>query len=231
MGLALKRSINRIARRLRLGSPRSILSNSVAAQLIDFLSYEIHSLPHCLLGLVYNEMGLNGDPIKYNVHQLDFTVGINSKVDLVDDILHHAPNAYEIIPTTLQKQLNNLANEYEEIADRAYDYWLSIMRWATDDYRIGRVGVSDNQSGWGARLKEPLSNQFVWIATRTLNSISIPAVTGEQWTTAAERLRLSAFRYTQLSDQRFSDFDGTAKLLICIGPAKAGHEKCELVSC
>ena len=58
MGLALKRSINRIARRLRLGSPRLMLSNSVAAQLINFPSYEIHSLHHCLLGLVYNEMSL-----------------------------------------------------------------------------------------------------------------------------------------------------------------------------
>ena len=28
---------------------------------------------------------------------------------------------------------------------------------------------------------------------------------------------LDAFRYTQVSDQRFADFDGTAKLLICIG--------------
>ena len=56
VGLALKRSINRIARRLRLGSPRSMLSNSVAAQLIYFQCYEIHSIPHAWFGLVYNEM-------------------------------------------------------------------------------------------------------------------------------------------------------------------------------
>jgi hypothetical protein len=38
VGLALRRSIKRIARRLRLGSPRSMLSNSVAAQLIVFVA-------------------------------------------------------------------------------------------------------------------------------------------------------------------------------------------------
>jgi hypothetical protein len=57
VGLALKRSINRIARRLRLGSPRSMLSNSVAAQLVSFQCYETHSLYHAWFGLVYNEMG------------------------------------------------------------------------------------------------------------------------------------------------------------------------------
>src|SRR5450830_1279906 len=57
VGLALRRSISRIARRFRLGSPRSMLSNSVAAQFIHFSCYNIYSLHHCLLGLVYNEMG------------------------------------------------------------------------------------------------------------------------------------------------------------------------------
>ena len=56
VGLALRRSINLIARRLRMGSRRSVLSNSVAAQLIDFQCYEIHSPPHAWFGLVYNEM-------------------------------------------------------------------------------------------------------------------------------------------------------------------------------
>jgi hypothetical protein len=46
VGLALKRSTKRIARRLRLGSPKSICSNSVAAQFIDFKCYEISSLTH-----------------------------------------------------------------------------------------------------------------------------------------------------------------------------------------
>ena len=38
-------------------------------------------------------------------------------------------------------------------------------------------------------------------------------------------------RYTQVSDQRFADFDGAAKLLIYIWRSKAGHEKCGLASC
>lgn len=58
VGLALRHSINRIASRLRLGSPRSMLSNSVAVQLNHFPGYEIRSLPHDRFGLVYNGMGL-----------------------------------------------------------------------------------------------------------------------------------------------------------------------------
>jgi hypothetical protein len=37
-----------------------MLSNSVAAQLIYFQCYEIHSIPHVRFGLVYNEMGKKG---------------------------------------------------------------------------------------------------------------------------------------------------------------------------
>jgi len=56
VGLALNFSIRRMARRLRLESPRSRLLNSVEAQLIFVLCYEISSLAHGVL--VYHEMRL-----------------------------------------------------------------------------------------------------------------------------------------------------------------------------
>ena len=134
--------------------------------------------------------GPNGDPIKYNVHQLDLTVDLNSELDLVDDVLLHPINAYKIIPLTFQRELDVLAKNHEEIAESAYEYWLAIMRWVTDDYKIGRAGINDNQSGWGTRLKEPLSNLFVWESTKTYSHISLPAVTVAQWRSAAEYLRI-----------------------------------------
>ena len=132
--------------------------------------------------------GPNGDPIKYNVHQLDLTVDLNSELDLLDDVLLRPIIAYDIIPATLQRELDVLTKKHEEIAESAYEYWLAIMRWVTDDYKIGRASISNNQSGWGTRLKEPLSNRFVWESKKTYSHTSMPAVTVAQWNAAAARL-------------------------------------------
>lgn len=58
VGLALNFYIRRMARRLRLGSPKSIPSNSVVAQLIGFQCYEINNISHDRGELLYNEMRL-----------------------------------------------------------------------------------------------------------------------------------------------------------------------------
>lgn len=44
-------------------------------------------------------------------------------------------------------------------------------------------------------------------------------------------MKLNPFRYTQVSPQRFSNFDSDAKLLISVGLIRTESEKFWLVNC
>jgi len=129
---------------------------------------------------------LDGSPLEYCILQVDVRVFAEARVELPSEVLTRSPNAYDLIPQARQDDLETVATRHRAIAEMAYEYWLSVMRWVCDDYRIGRPDVVGNQSGWTTYLHERSSDTPIWGASRHIVIEGLHCVSDDEWQRAQE---------------------------------------------
>lgn len=123
----------------------------------------------------------DGTPLEYFIHQVDVRVNVDACVELPAEVLTRGPNAFDVIPQTQQNELEEVATRHRAIATTAYEYWLSVMRWVCDDYRIGRPEIAGNDSGWSTYLFERSSDKRIWGASTTLFVDGLHCLNNEEW--------------------------------------------------
>lgn len=104
-----------------------------------------------------------GEPLEFKILQVDVQVNMSETLWIDSDVFNRDPVAYELFSEQEQRQFENVCKAHEQIAKRSFEYWLSIMRYALGDYRIGRIEVKGNESGWSTRLKDIEKERTVWI--------------------------------------------------------------------
>jgi len=125
-------------------------------------------------------------PLEYCIRQVDVRVFADARVDLPPEVLTRSPNAYDLITQSQQDDLKAVATRHQAIAKRAYEYWLSVMRWVCDDYRIGRPDVVGNESGWPTYLFERNSDTRIWGASAHIVIRGLHRVSDDEWQRAQE---------------------------------------------
>ncbi|MGF6265033.1 hypothetical protein OKW49_005961 [Paraburkholderia youngii] len=129
-------------------------------------------------------------PRKAFVFVADVCVQRGDGVALPAEVLERHPNAFDLISKDDQKTLNGLVVESSDIASNAFEYWLSIMRWKSGDYRIGRPGIP-NTTQWSTYLRESGSLKRVWIGPHVIQVPASHAVTENDWETVQLALQTS----------------------------------------
>jgi hypothetical protein len=130
-------------------------------------------------------------PQKAFVFRVDVRVQRGDCVALPAEVLERHPNAFDLIATEDQKALNALVFETGDIASNAFEYWLSIMRWKSGNYRIGRSGIT-NTPQWSTYLRDSESLKSVWTGPRLIQIQASHAVTESDWKAVQQALETSA---------------------------------------
>lgn len=135
---------------------------------------------------VYKDIDGHKVPSKIWVHAVDVTVFGENTVTVPADILKQSPNAYDIVSKNQHIELDRVAKTYATIAEKAFDLWLRILRWKSNDSGIGRPEINGYQSGWSTYLTTKATNRRIWMWSEH-NTIVIEVdpvgITPEIWTT------------------------------------------------
>ena len=132
-------------------------------------------------------------PIEYQIVQVDVIVNRGLEAKLDPKILTVPPKAYQLVPEDQQTILDDAAKEHGALASHAFQYWLSILRWAVGDYRLGQAEVSGHASGWTTYLHDALSESRVWIESVQVRLAGRHVITAAEWEDAQEKLDQRTF--------------------------------------
>lgn len=102
------------------------------------------------------------DNDSYEIHEVNITVDKSQNVLIDPQSFNYKPVASQLYTESERNGFDKKCDEYRIVAIAAYDYWLSVLRWVTDDFSIGR----DERLGFDSRrsttLKEKDEGRIVW---------------------------------------------------------------------
>lgn len=107
----------------------------------------------------YNEENGEKHPIFYYVGYVEVTTDNVKTISLPEEILNHAPNAYNFLSEESQNRLNKIATNQGEVAEGAFNFWLEMIRWKSNSPSIGRPEVRTFKSGWGTYLLDSVTQK------------------------------------------------------------------------
>ncbi len=99
-----------------------------------------------------------GEAEYYEICKVDVEVSLSVTHAMPEAVLMTPPKAFELFTDLERKDLDDLTDAHRAIAVEAYDYWLRVVRWVTDDCRIGQAEVSGSESGWTTYLVDAASD-------------------------------------------------------------------------
>lgn len=120
-------------------------------------------------------------PAEYNVYRIKMKVFLNEMPPIHPKMLVLNINQFELLEKAEQDTLNTICNENWKIAVEAYDYWLSVLRWATNSFKIGRSAVVGNASGRSPTLCAMEADKRVWAAPVIFNVEGVHRTSIEEW--------------------------------------------------
>ena len=101
-------------------------------------------------------------PTRIAIESADIVIQLPMKVEIDLRMLETPPNRPEFAGEEQVQELNALSEEYSNLASRAFEYWLRVMRWKSEDPTIGRPAIRGFESGWSTYLVSPKSRTRFW---------------------------------------------------------------------
>jgi hypothetical protein len=119
-------------------------------------------------------------------------IQVIENVTLPAEIAQRNPNAYDLLSEGETQSLEGLCNRYNALAAEAFQYWLSVLRWSSDYYKLGRERVE-----WVSVHRHPTlcvakTGKRIWSPTTTITIGGSPRVKQDAWDKAARALRANA---------------------------------------
>lgn len=130
-----------------------------------------------------------GSPLSYCVMKVDVEINVQERISVPEKALSDPPKQIDYFSEEQQKIVDSVCNRNSELAKRAFQYWLEIMRWASENALIGQPGFGDVESGWSTYLMEATSSQRVWASQAVITVYREMEVTEQHWKDAERRLK------------------------------------------
>lgn len=163
------------------------------------VSIKIPSIDQVDRGQGYDEIATVGarrvvdnEPMEFDIHKVDVEVSIPVTISIPSEVLDRPPNAYDLFSGEEQKRLNTVAKQHQAIAEKAFEYWIRVIRWVCDDSCIGRDQVEDFRSGWSTYLIDAESDTKIWIQSQMLHVSGYKTLQLEEWQEIQSRLSLDS---------------------------------------
>lgn len=135
---------------------------------------------------------LNNEPIEYDIQKVDVEIKLAEKLTIPKEVLNRPIKAYDLFSENEQEELNRISDQQHLLAEKAFEYWLRVIRWISDDFRIGRPLVKGFRSGWATHLLDAESHKNIWAQTQVLTLSGYKMLTIEKWQEIQEKLSSNA---------------------------------------
>jgi hypothetical protein len=123
---------------------------------------------------IANRRAVDDEPLEYYIHSVDVEVSIPDTLTIPSEVLNLPPNAPEV------SQLMKFVEQHKPIAEKAFEYWIRIVRWVCDDSRIGQNKVENYRSGWSTKLIDVESDTTVF-GTQKFYALGYKTLSVEEW--------------------------------------------------
>jgi hypothetical protein len=120
-------------------------------------------------------------PAYFHILRVDMLIDVSEEIELEEELLKHSPRREHLTSPSRMKLLDNTVEEHKSLALRAFDYWIRVVRWKNDFWRIGQPEVYGYQSGWGTYLLVKGEENRFWTTGHTISVPRTKALTAEVW--------------------------------------------------
>ena len=128
-------------------------------------------------------------PTRVAIKSVDVLVNLNRKITIPDQVLARQPNVIDLLSEKQQEHLNKLSDDYGDVASRAFDLWIRVLRWKSSNGSICRPEIHGAESGWATYLLDNSTKQRLWAGPHRLTLRVHDAITPAHWRAAEETLR------------------------------------------
>ncbi len=119
--------------------------------------------------------------IEYYIHRVDVILNQNQELLIDPETFNQNPVAYDLYTEDERNHFEKVCGTHKRLATTYYEYWLSVLRWKLDDFRIGRFEISGNDSSWSTYLKDSENGKTVWIQTGIFTILGQKTVDSDNW--------------------------------------------------
>jgi hypothetical protein len=121
-------------------------------------------------------------PVEYQVNNVDVEIELEKTIRVPEQVLKLHPNQFNLFEQHEQKQLNKTVAETGDVAARAFELWLRVIRWKSAIGHIGEPRIHyATVDGGGAVLRERATGHRFWLQGHTITGVGRRAVTVPQW--------------------------------------------------
>jgi hypothetical protein len=128
------------------------------------------------------------EPLVYDVAKVDVNVLHTGLINVPEEALSNPPNQYEHFTDRQKNTVEDMCNRFSGIAERAFQYWVEILRWVSSNAMIGQPDISGFESGWSTYLMDVSTGHRVWGSSHTIVVHLQSEITKEYWKKAEEHL-------------------------------------------
>jgi hypothetical protein len=120
-------------------------------------------------------------PLAVSVKSVDVQVDLGEVVTLPEEVLTRQPNPVDLLSKEQQTQLDKTMNSHTDFADEAFDRWIRILRWKSNNGSIARPEIHGLDSGWGTNLLDSATKRRFWRSGVTVTVYLDHAITLQIW--------------------------------------------------
>ena len=123
----------------------------------------------------------DGSPLYYDILRVDVIIDVPQEMELEQALVSQPPRREHLTMPSKARFLGRIVDDHQSLALRAFDYWIRVIRWKNDYWRIGQPEVYGHPSGWGTRLFVKETGKNFWLKGSTVTLMGRKALTAELW--------------------------------------------------
>jgi len=108
----------------------------------------------------YREQDGRKIPIGIDINSVDVQVCLNETITLPKEVLTRPPNQIDLLSEEQRDSLDQMGESYAKFANEAFDRWIRILRWKSNNGSIVRPEFHGFESG--SYLLNDATNRPVW---------------------------------------------------------------------
>lgn len=128
------------------------------------------------------------EPINYNVKKVDVEISEPNQISVPLEALEKPPKQFQYFSEEQKAAIDKITEIHSSVAKKAFNYWLDILRWSSNNAFIGQHQIYGNDSGWSTHIIDKETNKMVWIESMVISFPFFSEVTSEHWSLAQSRL-------------------------------------------
>jgi len=129
------------------------------------------------------------EPLVYDVSKVDVNVIFPESITVPEEALSNPPNQYNHFTDQQKEVVENICDKLSGVAEKAFQYWLEIVRWVSNNAMIGQPDISGFESGWSTYLMDASTDHMVWGSSHTIVARFQSEITKEDWKSVGDHLK------------------------------------------